>query len=146
MGDQDCNFPSPQLSWSMPMAYSSIFSQNQAEGNKFHSTNQKFSGRMFTEIPPITFKSSKVAGIKRSHFSGRTPTILMEKDVASQFDEWGLFSECPLASSLTDDDFLDMVLVKISPLINHFAYVLLISQPCCLIVLGICFIREWCSI
>ncbi|XP_027193116.1 uncharacterized protein [Cicer arietinum] len=80
MGDQDCNFPSPQLSWSMPMAYSSIFSQNQAE----------------------------VAGIKRSHFSGRTPTILMEKDVASQFDEWGLFSECPLASSLTDDDFLDM--------------------------------------
>lgn len=113
MGDEDCNFPSVHMSWSMPVHYSSLFYQNQAEVNKFHSTNQRFSGTMVTEKSHFTSESSQVAGIKRSHFSGNVPKLLVDKDVASQFDIWGLSSESPLASTLTEDDFLDMVLGKI---------------------------------
>ncbi|KAJ1416066.1 YTH domain [Sesbania bispinosa] len=89
MGDDDCDSPSLHLSWSMPLPYSSLFYQNQAEVNKFHSTNQRFSGTiMSTGISPITSESSKVAGIKRSHFSEHIPKLAVDKDVASQFDVW----------------------------------------------------------
>ncbi|RZC31140.1 YTH domain-containing protein 1-like isoform X1 [Glycine soja] len=96
MGDEDCNFPPLHTSWSMPLPYSALFYQNQPEVNNYHSTNQRISGTMFTEILPTTSESSQVSGIKRS------------KDVASQSDFWGLSSESPLASTLTEDDFLDM--------------------------------------
>ncbi|KAG4972972.1 hypothetical protein JHK87_029793 [Glycine soja] len=96
MGDEDCNFPPLHMLWPMPLPYSFLFYQNQPEVNKFHSTNQRISGTMFTEILPTTSESSQVSGIKRS------------KDVASQSDFWGLSSESPLASTLTEDDFLDM--------------------------------------
>ncbi|RDY02714.1 30-kDa cleavage and polyadenylation specificity factor 30, partial [Mucuna pruriens] len=108
MGDEDCNFPPLHLSWSMPLPYSPMFYQNQPEVNKFHSTNQRFNETMFTEILPTTSESSQVSGIKRSHFSGQIPKLQMDKDVASQFEFWGLSSGSPLASTLTEDDFLDM--------------------------------------
>ncbi|KAK7307821.1 hypothetical protein VNO77_41224 [Canavalia gladiata] len=108
MGDEHCNFHPLHLSWSMPLPYSSLFYQNQPEVNKFHSANQRFSGTMFTEILPIPSESSHTSGIKRSHFSGHLPELQVSKDMASQFDFWGLSSGSPLASTLTEDDFLDM--------------------------------------
>ncbi|KAK7406196.1 hypothetical protein VNO78_07816 [Psophocarpus tetragonolobus] len=96
MGDEDCNFPPLHMPWSTPLPYSSLFYQNQSEVNKFHSTNQRFSGTMFTEILPTTSELSQVSGIKRS------------KEEASEFDFWGLSSGSPLVSTLTEDEFLDM--------------------------------------
>ncbi|XP_020218107.1 YTH domain-containing protein 1 [Cajanus cajan] len=107
-GDEDCNFPPLHLSWSMPLPYSSAFYQNQPEVNKSHSVHQRFSGSMFTEILPTTSESSQVSGVKRSHFSEHIPKRQMSKDEASQFDLWGLSSWSPLASTLSEDDFLDM--------------------------------------
>lgn len=96
-----------------PCLILSCFYQNQPEVNKFHSTNQRISGTMFTEILPTTSESSQVSGIKRS------------KDVASQSDFWGLSSESPLASTLTEDDFLDMVLgIYLSSSNQLFCFVL----------------------
>ncbi|XP_027362405.1 uncharacterized protein LOC113870013 isoform X2 [Abrus precatorius] len=109
MGDEDSNFPPLHLSWSMPLPYSSLFYQNQPEANRFHSTNQRFRGKMFTEILPLSSESSQVSsGIKRSHFSERIPKLQVIKDEASQFDFRALSSGSPLASTLTEDDFLDM--------------------------------------
>ncbi|TKY70884.1 30-kDa cleavage and polyadenylation specificity factor 30 [Spatholobus suberectus] len=118
MGDEDCNFPPLHLSWSMPLPYSSLFYQNQPEVNKFHSTNQRFGGTMFTEILPTPSESSQVSGNKCSHFSGHNPKLQMNKDVASQFDFWGLSSGSPLASTLTEDDFLDMIWLESIDCIN----------------------------
>ncbi|XP_061348237.1 uncharacterized protein LOC133293661 [Gastrolobium bilobum] len=107
--NKDCNFSPLYMSWSMPLPYhpSSLY-QNQAEANRFHSANHRINGTNFTEILPVTSGSSKVAGSKRSHFSGHIPKLQVDKDVASQFDVWGLSAESPLASTLTEDDFLDM--------------------------------------
>lgn len=134
IGDEGCNFPLLHLSSSMPVANSSLFFQNQAEVNKFCSLNQRFSGTVFSEVSPLSSESSKVAGSKRSHFDGHIPNVLMDKGVASRFDDQCLSSESPLVSTLTEDDFLDMVFGKISPpLINYFAfrslYYMLFSCP-----------------
>lgn len=124
MGDEDCNFPPLHTSWSMPLPYSALFYQNQPEVNNYHSTNQRISGTMFTEILPTTSESSQVSGIKRS------------KDVASQSDFWGLSSESPLASTLTEDDFLDMVLgIYLSSSNQLFCFLSFFISRCCFVAL-----------
>lgn len=35
--------------------------------------------------------------------------LQVDRDVSSQFDAWGLAGDSPLASALTEDDFLEMV-------------------------------------
>lgn len=104
MGYNDCNLPSLHLPWSMPLPYSSSFYQNQ------DSSNQRFDETMYTGVLPITSESSKVAGIKRSHFDGQISKPVVDKDVGSGFGAWDLSSKSPLASILTEDDFLNMVL------------------------------------
>lgn len=107
-----------------PCLILSCFYQNQPEVNKFHSTNQRISGTMFTEILPTTSESSQVSGIKRS------------KDVASQSDFWGLSSESPLASTLTEDDFLDMVLgIYLSSSNQLFCFLSFFISRCCFVAL-----------
>ncbi|XP_057449909.1 uncharacterized protein LOC130741124 isoform X2 [Lotus japonicus] len=102
MGYNDCNLPSLHLPWSMPLPYSSSFYQNQ------DSSNQRFDETMYTGVLPITSESSKVAGIKRSHFDGQISKPVVDKDVGSGFCAWDLSSKSPLASILTEDDFLNM--------------------------------------
>ncbi|KAI4315340.1 hypothetical protein L6164_028161 [Bauhinia variegata] len=106
MEDENRNFPPLHLSWSMPLHYPSLMYQNQSEANKYHSANQRFSGTTFNETLPTTCGLSKVAGTKHSYFSGQIPKLQVDK--GSQFDVWGLSAESPLASTLTEDDFLDM--------------------------------------
>ncbi|KAF7810238.1 YTH domain-containing protein 1 isoform X1 [Senna tora] len=106
MGDNDCNFYPGHMPWSMPLAYPSLLCQNQV--NRSRSANHGFCVTTFNETFPITSGLSKVAGTKRPHFSGNMPKLQVDKDVASQCDAWGFSAESPLASTLTEDDFLDM--------------------------------------
>ena len=103
----------------MPLPYSPLLYQNQVELNRFHSTNHRFSGTRFTEILPTTSESSKVSETKRSHFSGHIPKLQVDRDVASQLDVWALSAESPLASTLTEDDFLDMVRGNFLPICSQ---------------------------
>ncbi|KAE9597729.1 hypothetical protein Lal_00041450 [Lupinus albus] len=98
MAGEDCNFPPQHSSWSMPLPYPSVPYHNLAEVNRFHSANHRFSGSNFTGMLPS----------KRSHFSRNIPKLKVERNVASQLDVWGLSAESPLATTLTEDDFLDM--------------------------------------
>jgi len=111
MGDEEYNFPPFHMSWSMPLPSSSLFYQNQPVVNEFRSTKQRFSGTMLTETLPInSCASSQVSGVKRAHYSGHIPELQTKKDVPCQLDFWGLSPGYPLAgSTLTEDDFLDMV-------------------------------------
>ncbi|XP_017425900.1 uncharacterized protein LOC108334563 isoform X1 [Vigna angularis] len=110
MGDEDYKFRPLHMSWSMPLAYPSLFYQNQPVINEFRSTKQRFSGTMLTETLPISSSASpQLSGIKRAHYSGHIPELQTKKDVSSQLDFWGVSTGCPLAgSTLTEDDFLDM--------------------------------------
>jgi len=112
MGNEDYKFSPFHMSWSMPLPYSSPFYQNQPVVNESRSTKQRVSGTMLTETLPITSSvSPQLSGIKRAHYSGHIPELPTKNDVSSQLDFWGVSPGCPLAgSTLTEDDFLDMVL------------------------------------
>ncbi|KAI9082721.1 hypothetical protein K1719_035295 [Acacia pycnantha] len=108
MGNTDHNFYPLNTPWSMPMAYPSLLCPDQAEANKSVPANQRFNVTTSSETFPSSSGSSKVAGNKRPHFSANMPKLQVDKDVAFQFDVWGFSSESPLASTLTEDDFLEM--------------------------------------
>ncbi|XP_028802433.1 uncharacterized protein LOC114757520 isoform X2 [Neltuma alba] len=99
MGNKDRSF---YLPWSIPMAYPSLLCPNEA------GANQRFNLTTSSETFPTSSGSLKVAGTKRPHFSANIPKLQVDKDVASQFDVWGFSAESPLASTLTEDDFLEM--------------------------------------
>lgn len=115
MGNADHNFYPLSMPWTMPMAYPSSVCPNPAEANKSLPANQRFNVTTSNETFPSSSGSSKVAGTKRPHFSANIPKLQVDKDAASQFDVWGFSSESPLASTLTEDDFLDMVVIFASP-------------------------------
>lgn len=118
MGNTDHNFYPLNTPWSMPMAFPSLLCPDQAEPNKSLPANQRFNVTTSSEIFPSSFGSSKVAGNKRPHFSANIPKLQVDKDVASEFDVWGFSSESPLASTLTEDDFLEMVKVIFASLLS----------------------------
>ncbi|CAL0312924.1 unnamed protein product [Lupinus luteus] len=98
MGDEACDFLPQHRSWSMPLPYPSAPYHIHAEVNRFPSVNHGFSGSNFTGMLPSN----------HSHFSGNIPKLHVERNMASQFRIWGLAAESSLASTLTEDDFLDM--------------------------------------
>ncbi|XP_019446683.1 PREDICTED: uncharacterized protein LOC109350028 isoform X3 [Lupinus angustifolius] len=98
MGDEACDFLPQHRSWSMPLPYPSAPYHIHAEVNGFPSANHGFSGSNFTRMLPS----------KHSHFNGNIPKLQVERDMASQFGISGLAAESSIASTLTEDDFLDM--------------------------------------
>ncbi|XP_054810413.1 uncharacterized protein LOC129312045 isoform X3 [Prosopis cineraria] len=108
MGNKDCNFYPLHMPWSMPMAYPSLLCPNQAEENRSLPANERFNVTTSSETFPFSSGSSKVAGTKRPYFSANIPKLQVDKVVASQYDGWGFSAESPLASTLTEDDFLEM--------------------------------------
>lgn len=83
--------------------------QQHAEVSKFHLAHQGSTGVTFPENLPLASGASKVARIKRSRMNGNLTNLQVQCDVPSRIDVWGLSAESPLASTLTDDDFLEMV-------------------------------------
>uniref|UniRef100_A0A2N9HA22 YTH domain-containing family protein n=1 Tax=Fagus sylvatica TaxID=28930 RepID=A0A2N9HA22_FAGSY len=104
LGDEEYNVPPVHMSWSRtPMLYPSLLYPHQPEANRFHLGHQSSTGVIFPKNPPITTGSSKVEGMKRSRINGDLSNLQVDMDMSSRFDVWGLS-----ASTLTEDDFLDM--------------------------------------
>ena len=89
------------------MLYPSLLYPHQPEANRFHLGHQSSTGVIFPKNPPIATGSSKVEGMKRSRINGDLSSLQVDMDMSSRFDVWGLS-----ASTLTEDDFLDMVLIS----------------------------------
>ncbi|KAF5460762.1 hypothetical protein F2P56_020608 [Juglans regia] len=109
LGDEDYNVPQMHMSWSRtPILYPSLLYPHQVEANRIDLANQSSTGVTFSKNSPMTTGASKVERMKRSHISGDFTNLRVEMDMSPRFDSWGLSAESPHASTLTEDDFLEM--------------------------------------
>lgn len=116
LGEEEYNVGPMHLSWSQtPMHYPSLLYQHQAEANL-----------------PVNSVASKVTRAKHSRINGYHSNIRVDRDLSSRFDVWGLSAESRLASVLTEDDFLEMVLcfylcIFISGLLFFFPHIFILG-------------------
>ncbi|KAL2547379.1 YTH family protein [Forsythia ovata] len=100
--DEDFNVPPMPME---PMLYPSLPYQHQAETGRFHLEHLRTAG-IYLPDPSITTGASKVKQSKHSRMNVSFASI---KDRPSRFDGWGLSAErSPVASTLTEDDILEM--------------------------------------
>ncbi|XP_058009601.1 uncharacterized protein LOC110649441 isoform X3 [Hevea brasiliensis] len=105
LGDGEYNMPSLHMPWvrtSMP--YHSFLYQHHAEASRFHLAHQGSSGVNM----PLPSGASKMSRMKHSQLNGILANLQLKGDVHCQNDAWALSAESPLASTLTEDDFLEM--------------------------------------
>lgn len=99
------------------MPYPSFIYQHQAGSNKFHLAH-----RSSADAENLSFHSpsTKFSRIEHSHLKGNLSSLQVGHDLPSRYDLWGLSAESPLASTLTEDDFLEMVVgpVLVSPFLS----------------------------
>ncbi|XP_052293133.1 uncharacterized protein LOC102622363 isoform X4 [Citrus sinensis] len=92
-----------------PMPYPSFLYQHQGGPSNFHLA-QRCGGD--AENLPFTSMSSKFSRIYHSR-KGNLSNLQVDCDLSSRYDFWGLSADSPLASTITEDDFLEMVLVPV---------------------------------
>ncbi|XP_016713406.2 uncharacterized protein [Gossypium hirsutum] len=106
LGDQDYSVPPLHVPWpGTPMPYNPFLYQHQADPNRFHLTHPH---TLATEYFPTSMGASKVASMKNSRINRNLTNLQINHDMSTQFDAWCLCAESPLASTLTEDDFLEM--------------------------------------
>ncbi|XP_062147076.1 uncharacterized protein LOC133854824 isoform X1 [Alnus glutinosa] len=109
LGDEEYNVPQTYMSWSRsPMLYPSLLYPHQADANRFHLASQSSTGSIFPKNLPVTTGASKFERTKHSHIKGDLSNLQVDMDMSSHLDVWGLSAESPFASTLTEDDFLEM--------------------------------------
>lgn len=94
-----------------PMMYPGLLYQHQIDASRFHADCHGANGMFLPEDLCIASGASKW---KQSGYSqgNRSLTNIHEgPNLSSRFDVLGFSGESPLASTLTDDDILDMVRV-----------------------------------
>lgn len=89
------------------MPYPSFLYQHQAGSNKFHLDHRHAED---ADNLPFHSPSTKFSRIKHPCLKGNLSSLQVDHDLSSRYDLWGLSAESPLASTLTEDDFLEMVL------------------------------------
>ncbi|KAJ9129042.1 hypothetical protein P3X46_034202, partial [Hevea brasiliensis] len=72
--------------------------------SRFHLAHQGPSGVNL----PLASSASKMSRMKQSQLNGSLANLQVQCDVRSRNDAWALSAESPLASTLTEDDFLEM--------------------------------------
>lgn len=87
------------------MPYPSFLYQHQGGPSNFHLA-QRCGGD--AENLPFTSLSSKFSRINHS-----CSNLQVDCDLSSRYDFWGLSADSPLASTITEDDFLEMVSVLV---------------------------------
>lgn len=92
-----------------PMPYHPFLYQHQADPSRFPHT-------LAPEYFPTTKGASKVASMKNSSIKKNLTNLQVNHDMSTQYDVWDLSAKSPLGSTLTEDDFLEMVLVTLSKL------------------------------
>ncbi|KAM6556919.1 hypothetical protein CsatB_003938 [Cannabis sativa] len=108
-GEEDYNVPLMHSSWSQsPMLYSSLLYQHQNEAIKYQLAHCGTTGTNFPENVAVNSAASKVTRMKHSGNNKYLPNVQVDRDVSSRFDMWALTAESPIASGLTEDDFLEM--------------------------------------
>ncbi|KAL5541006.1 hypothetical protein UlMin_042579 [Ulmus minor] len=106
LGGEEYNAPPMNVSWSQsPGLYNSLMYQHQAEAIRYQLAKQ--SGATFPESFPVNNAASKGNRMKNSS-KRYLSNVRVDRDESSRFDLWGMSSESPLASGLTEDDFLEM--------------------------------------
>ncbi|CAL5437223.1 unnamed protein product [Camellia sinensis] len=97
--NEECNVPAVHMTWAQtPMLYPSLLYQHETEASRFHSAHLA-----------ITSGASKVMRAKHSQINGSLTNVQLDQDNSSRFDVWGWSAErSPLASTLTEDDILEM--------------------------------------
>ncbi|KAK3010524.1 hypothetical protein RJ639_011337 [Escallonia herrerae] len=107
------NVPPIHMGLSRPsMLYPSLVYQQAAEASKFHLAQQRPAGKFFPVNLPINSGGSKVVRSKYYCIKGNRNNVMVDSDSISQLDVWGLCAErSPVATALTEDDILEMVLV-----------------------------------
>ncbi|XP_061954771.1 uncharacterized protein LOC133676961 isoform X1 [Populus nigra] len=104
-GDGVYTVPPLQMPWGRtPTPYPSFLYQQHDEASRFHLAHQGPTGAGFTDNA-LSSGASKVARMKQSRNS---TNLRIHCEMPSRTDIWGLSAESPLASTLTDDDFLEM--------------------------------------
>lgn len=100
LGNEEYNMPPLHFSWpGAPIPYPSVLYQTEA--SRFHVTQQRDSGVL--EHLHVASGASKVGRMRPS-----TTESQAEWEMSPRFDLWGWSAESPLASTLTEDDFLEM--------------------------------------
>ncbi|KAJ6712382.1 YTH YT521-B HOMOLOGY DOMAIN-CONTAINING [Salix purpurea] len=104
-GDGEYTVPPLQVPWGRtPLPYPSFLYQQHDEASRFHLAHQGFTGVGFTDNA-LSSSASKVARMQQSR---KTTNLRIHCEMPSRTDIWGLSAGSPLASTLTDDDFLEM--------------------------------------
>ncbi|CAN0841594.1 30-kDa cleavage and polyadenylation specificity factor 30 [Linum grandiflorum] len=108
-GDGEYNGPQIHMPWGRtPMPYPSFLYHHPAEANGFHLNNPGSMNTAMPESQHLACSPSKASRKANFHVNGNFIHPLVPHGVPSQPDFWGLTAESPRASTLTNDDFLDM--------------------------------------
>ncbi|XP_057511398.1 uncharacterized protein LOC130793625 [Actinidia eriantha] len=99
MRHEERDMPAVHMTWDQThMLYPSLLYQHQAETSRFHLAHL-----------PITSGASKAPGTKHSQINGSLNGVQLDRNNSSRLDAWGWSAErSPLASTLTEDDILEM--------------------------------------
>ena len=108
--DEEYNLSSMHMAWT-PMLYPSLLYQHKAEASRFHLAHQRSTGPFLPENLPIYSGQSEVTWMKHPRITGNFTSVQVDHDTSSGLDVWNVSAErSPLASTLTEDDILEMVL------------------------------------
>lgn len=109
LGEEEYHMPPLHMSMARtPMPYPSFLYQHQAGASNFHLA-QRCGGD--AENLPFTSLSPKFARMNHPQINGNLTNLQVDSDMSARYDFWGLSAESPLASTITEDDFLEMVFV-----------------------------------
>ncbi|GFZ01238.1 YTH family protein [Actinidia rufa] len=99
MRHEERDMPAVHMTWDQThMLYPPLLYQHQAETSRFHLAHL-----------PITSGASKAPGTKHSQINGSLNGVQLDRNNSSRLDAWGWSAErSPLASTLTEDDILEM--------------------------------------
>ncbi|KAF9689417.1 hypothetical protein SADUNF_Sadunf01G0090100 [Salix dunnii] len=104
-GDGEYTVPPMQVPWGRtPLPYPSFLYQQHDEASRSHFAHQGFTGVGFTD----NARSCTASKVARMQQSRNTTNLRIHCEMPSRTDIWGLSAGSPLASTLTDDDFLEM--------------------------------------
>lgn len=96
------------MTWSqMPMPLSSTAYQQQAEATRFNSGYQRSA---IPESYSAIADAPVISNPKHPRLDRNLPKIKLDRQISPTYDTLGLPADSPLASTLTADDFLEMVL------------------------------------
>ena len=127
LGHEEYHMPPLHMSstWT-PMPYPPYFYQHQAEARQVHLA-QRSNGD--AENLPTSSPSSKLARMKHSRIIGNLANLQVDHDKSSRYDFWGLSAESPLGSTITEDDFLEMVWIPSLAFLLFIPYVNIGTLP-----------------